>query len=67
LIPQGDYTEEKIITGRYKSSSELEPINYISPEDKLVRLTQIYSNKEEYGLVANGAKEGAPKTVRIFS
>ena len=56
LIPQGDYSRDKLIQGRYSSSDTLEPIAYSSPLENIQLIdTLIKYNKTLY-LTANGDK-----------
>ena len=55
-IPQGDYTKEKFIEGRYVNDNNTSPITYISPLDTIVNISGnlIDNNNTQYGIVANG-------------
>jgi hypothetical protein len=51
-IPQGDFTQKKIIVGRYLESSEDEQgINYIAPIDRIIP-AKTYT-KYDFGVIAD--------------
>ena len=55
-IPQGDYTKEKFIEGRYVNDNNTSPITYISPLDTIVNISGnlVDNSNTQYGIVANG-------------
>lgn len=55
-IPQGDYTKEKFIEGRYVNDNNTSPITYISPLDTIVNISGnlVDNSNIQYGIVANG-------------
>jgi hypothetical protein len=51
-IPQGDFTQKKIIIGRYIDSDQEEKgVGYIAPRDRIVPI-YAFETKEELGLIA---------------
>jgi hypothetical protein len=38
LVPKGDYTQDKIIQGRYSSSEKEEPITFVSPLENIEKI-----------------------------
>jgi hypothetical protein len=55
-IPNGDYTQDKYIEGKYVSNNDITPITYVSTLDSIVRMGDLSSNLENVTgeLVANG-------------
>lgn len=57
-IPQGDYNNDKLITGRKKDKDSSEPYIYHNPIDTVLDITgNLNPNEEQFGLIAN-----APET-----
>ena len=59
-IPQGDYSKQKLITGKYIESDNSENYTYISPLDSFVDITQNLiepGSVKTTGLIANGDVE----------
>lgn len=53
-IPQGDYNNDKIITGRKKDKDSVEPYIYHNPIDTILDITgNIDPNDKQFGLIAN--------------
>lgn len=53
-IPQGDYNNDKIITGRKKDKDSAEPYIYHNPIDTVLDITgNINPNDKQFGLIAN--------------
>lgn len=53
-IPQGDFTQKKIIIGRYIDSDQEEKgVGYIAPKDRIVPI-YTFETKTELGLIATG-------------
>lgn len=66
LIPQGDYSQEKTIIGRYSSADDQKPIAYVSPLEKVVKMSLNYAEDSEnnkWELIANGAEK---EITRVF-
>ena len=60
-IPQGDYSKQKIIVGKYLESDNSEPYTYVSPLDSFVDMTQNLIEPgmvDTTGLIANGTTLG---------
>lgn len=56
-IPQGDYTKEKIIEGKYLNKDNVVPTTYISPLDTVVNMTGNLIQSDDntlWGIKANG-------------
>ena len=58
LIPQGDYSQQKTITGRYiANTGEINSVRYMTPFDNCLNITgNIIPKQETYSLLANGEK-----------
>ena len=58
LIPQGDYSQQKTITGRYiANTGEINSVRYMTPFDNCLNITDnIIPKQETYSLLANGEK-----------
>ena len=57
-IPNGDYSQQKFIQGKYVESDNSEPYAYVSPLDSFVDMTQNLIEQgmvNETGLIANGS------------
>ena len=57
-IPNGDYSQQKFIQGKYVESDNSEPYTYTSPLDSFVDMTQNLIEQgmvNETGLIANGS------------
>ena len=55
-IPKGDYSQQKIIEGRYIKDKNNSPDIFISPLDTFVDMSNLLTiTNEEFGLAANGA------------
>lgn len=56
LVPQGDFNNQKTITGRYiKKGNEIENVRYMTPFDNCLDVTgNIIGNIGEFSLLANG-------------
>ena len=58
LVPKGDYTQDKIIQGRYSSSEKEEPVTFTSPLKNIEKIQDIYVyNIEPIYLAANSDKD----------
>ena len=62
LIPQGDYSAKKQITGKYDTSkisdedqNQTDVIEVIEPIEKIILVDSIYKNEAEFGIEANGS------------
>ena len=56
-IPNGDYSQQKFIQGKYVENENSEPFTYVSPLDSFVDMTQNLIEPgmvNETGLIANG-------------
>lgn len=57
-IPQGDYNNDKIITGRKKDKDSVEPYIYHNPIDTVLDITgNINPDDKQFGLIANDTIE----------
>lgn len=57
-IPQGDYNNDKIITGRKKDKDSAEPYIYHNPIDTILDITgNINPDDNQFGLIANDTIE----------
>ena len=56
-IPMGDYSQKKVIVGRFSSEEDNYPLVYVSPLEKIVPVVNLYSNKDMFGLIANDAMQ----------
>ena len=56
-VPMGDYSQKKVIIGRFSSEEDNYPLVYVSPLEKIVPIANLYSNKDSFGLIANGATQ----------
>lgn len=69
-VPQGNYSNQKLITGKYIESDNSEPYTYVSPLDSFIDLTSNLIEPgavQETGLVANGVSIGKPKEIELWS
>ena len=69
-IPQGNYNNQKLISGKYIESDNSEPYAYISPLDSFIDLTSNLiepGTVQDTGLIANGVSIGKPKEVILWS
>ena len=69
-VPQGNYSNQKLITGKYIESDNSEPYTYVSPLDSFIDLTSNLIEPgavQETGLVANGVNIGKPKEIELWS
>jgi hypothetical protein len=65
-IPQGDMTQKKHITGRYVSDTTTSPVIYVTPLEKVIRITDLFNYSDATGIAANSnAEEGKPTLVQI--
>jgi hypothetical protein len=59
-VPQGDFTQKKIIIGRYIDSDQEEKgVGYIAPKDRIVPI-YTFETKEELGLIATSGVTDNP-------
>ena len=54
-IPEGDFTQQKYIVGKYVSDNDSNPITYISPTDTVMDISgNLITNLQHDGIIANG-------------
>lgn len=66
MIPEGDFTKQKVIISKYNAEDRNKPIIYASPLETVVPMTQnLIQENREVGIVANGGEQ--KKAVNICS
>lgn len=53
-IPQGDYSQQKIIVSKYTADNSAEPITYVSPLETMVTMTDSLASNVKESILANG-------------
>ncbi len=58
MIPEGDFTKQKVIISKYNAEDRNKPIIYASPLETVVPMTQnLIQENREVGIVANGGEQ----------
>lgn len=70
-IPQGDYSRQKVIIGKYTADDQNIPVAYVSPLETVVSMTNNILEKPkstaEFALLANGNKTSEVLYERVFN